>query len=81
MTVSGCTDRHTPQDAHGQPLPGVGFAGGFILDGPCGRPASTNITPDLRSRAKGLQPVSSGEVMKLDSFDLREFQNNVCSLP
>lgn len=46
VTVAGCTDCHTPQDAHGQPLPGMDFAGGFILDGPWGRVASANITPD-----------------------------------
>ena len=44
--LAGCTDCHTPQDGHGQPLPGMGFAGGFIFDGPWGRVASGNITPD-----------------------------------
>jgi hypothetical protein len=46
VTLAGCTDCHTPQDAHGQPLTGMAFAGGFILDGPWGRVASANITPD-----------------------------------
>lgn len=46
VTIAGCSDCHTPQDAHGQPLTGMNFAGGFILDGPWGRVASTNITPD-----------------------------------
>ena len=46
VTISGCADCHTPQDAHGQPLPGMDFGGGFILDGPWGRVASANITPD-----------------------------------
>ncbi len=46
VTIAGCTDCHTPQDAHGQPLPGLDFGGGFILDGPWGRVASANITPD-----------------------------------
>ena len=46
VTIAGCTDCHTPQDAHGQPLPGMDFAGGFILDGPWGRVAAANITPD-----------------------------------
>jgi mono/diheme cytochrome c family protein len=45
-TIAGCTDCHTPQDAHGQPLPGMDSAGGLILDGPWGRVASGNITPD-----------------------------------
>src|SRR5215831_11333831 len=46
VTIAGCKDCHTPQDGHGQPLPGMGFAGGFILDGPWGRVAGANITPD-----------------------------------
>jgi mono/diheme cytochrome c family protein len=46
VTVAGCTDCHTPQDAHGQPVQSMAFAGGFIFDGPWGRVASANITPD-----------------------------------
>ncbi|HTC63936.1 MAG TPA: hypothetical protein VK709_13915 [Candidatus Saccharimonadales bacterium] len=46
VTIAGCTDCHTPQDDHGQPLPNLDFSGGFILDGPWGRVASANITPD-----------------------------------
>jgi hypothetical protein len=45
-TIAGCADYHTPQDAHGQPLPGMDFGGGLVLDGPWGRVASANITPD-----------------------------------
>jgi mono/diheme cytochrome c family protein len=46
VTIIGCTDCHTSQDDQGQPLPGMGFAGGFIMEGPWGRVASSNITPD-----------------------------------
>jgi hypothetical protein len=46
VTIAACRDCHTPQDAHGQPLPGMDFAGGLIFDGPWGRVASANITPD-----------------------------------
>jgi Cytochrome c len=46
VTIAGCADCHTPQDAHGQPLPGMDFGGGFILQGPWGRVASANITSD-----------------------------------
>jgi len=46
VTIAGCSDCHTPQDAHGQPLAGMDFAGGFILEGPWGRVASANITSD-----------------------------------
>lgn len=45
VTVVGCADCHSPQ-AKGQPIRGLEFAGGFILDGPWGRVASANITPD-----------------------------------
>jgi mono/diheme cytochrome c family protein len=44
--IAGCADCHTPQDAHGQPLPGMDFGGGGIFDGPWGRVASANVTPD-----------------------------------
>src|SRR4029077_15045658 len=44
--MAGCADCHTPQDAHGAPLPGMEWAGGFILEGPFGRAASANLTPD-----------------------------------
>jgi mono/diheme cytochrome c family protein len=46
VTIAGCTDCHTPQDDKGQPIAGLEFAGGFVLDGPWGRVASANITQD-----------------------------------
>lgn len=46
VTVAGCTDCHTPQDAHGQPIMSLQFGGGFVFDGPWGRVASANITSD-----------------------------------
>jgi len=45
-TMAGCADCHTPQDAHGAPLPGMEWAGGSILEGPFGRAASANLTSD-----------------------------------
>jgi mono/diheme cytochrome c family protein len=45
VTMSVCADCHTPQDK-GQPVPGLAFAGGFVLRGPYGQVASANITPD-----------------------------------
>ncbi len=45
VTIAGCSDCHTPQ-TKGQPIRGLEFAGGFILQGPWGRLASANITPD-----------------------------------
>ncbi len=44
VTISGCSGCHTPQ-AHGQRLPNMDFAGGFILEGPWGQVASANLTP------------------------------------
>jgi hypothetical protein len=46
VTMSGCSDCHTPVDSHQAPLPGMDFGGGFILAGPFGRVASANITQD-----------------------------------
>jgi mono/diheme cytochrome c family protein len=45
VTQSSCAECHTPQ-AQGQPIPGLEFAGGFVLTGPYGQVASTNLTPD-----------------------------------
>jgi len=45
VTMSSCSECHTPQD-RGQPVPGLAFAGGFVLKGPYGQVASANITPD-----------------------------------
>ena len=44
--LAGCTDCHTPMDNHGQKLPGLDWAGGFIMEGPWGRVASANLTTD-----------------------------------
>jgi mono/diheme cytochrome c family protein len=46
MTIAACSECHTPQDDHGQPIPGLEFAGGFVFEGPWGRVASANLTPD-----------------------------------
>jgi mono/diheme cytochrome c family protein len=46
VEIAGCADCHTPQK-RGQPLPGMNFAGGFVLEGPWGRVAGANITPDV----------------------------------
>jgi hypothetical protein len=45
VEIGGCTDCHTPA-RRGQPLPGLDFAGGFVIEGPWGRVTSANITPD-----------------------------------
>ncbi len=44
VSMAACADCHTPQEK-GQPLPGMEFAGGFILYEPKGTVASANITP------------------------------------
>ena len=67
VTIAGCTDCHTPQDAHGQPLPGMDFGGGFILEGPWGRVASANITPD----PSGIAVLRRGDVYAGHAHGLR----------
>lgn len=44
VEMGACADCHTPQEK-GQPLPGMDFAGGFILKEPTGEVTSANITP------------------------------------
>ena len=45
VEIASCSDCHTPQH-RGTPVPGMDFAGGFILKGNWGTVASANITPD-----------------------------------
>jgi len=45
-SLSPCSDCHTPIDNHGQPIPGLEFAGGFVLQTATQRVASSNITSD-----------------------------------
>ncbi len=44
--LSDCAACHTPRNAHGQSVPGMELAGGGTLDGPWGKVAAANITPD-----------------------------------
>lgn len=44
VRMASCAECHTPQE-NGQPMPGMDFAGGFILYEPNGPVASANITP------------------------------------
>jgi len=47
VTVGHCDFCHTPIDEKGNPLPGMAFAGGQLLEGPWGPTvASLNLTPD-----------------------------------
>ena len=45
VRMGSCADCHTPQEK-GKPVAGLDFAGGFVLKGPTGTVASSNITPD-----------------------------------
>jgi hypothetical protein len=52
-TVGHCEGCHTPEDDHGNPIPGMNFAGGVDMSGPWGPDpkkiipvASLNLTPD-----------------------------------
>jgi hypothetical protein len=44
-TIASCPECHTPVDK-GAPLPNMEFSGGQIFEGPWGRVASANLTPD-----------------------------------
>lgn len=46
VTVAGCRECHTAHDDKGQLVPGMEFAGGWLMPGPWGRVVSGNITPD-----------------------------------
>jgi hypothetical protein len=45
VDIAGCSDCHTPQD-RGQPIAGMDFGGGQIFEGPWGKVATANLTPD-----------------------------------
>jgi len=45
VRMGSCADCHTPQEK-GKPIEGLDFAGGYVLTGPTGSVASSNITPD-----------------------------------
>ncbi len=44
VNLAACADCHTPQE-NGKPIPGMEFAGGFLLHEPKGDVVSANITP------------------------------------
>ena len=46
VNLVGCADCHTPVDAHHQPIEAMAFGGGNIVQGPWGRVATANLTPD-----------------------------------
>ncbi len=46
VNAADCVTCHTPPKPNGEPQPGMEFAGGWVLKGPWGEPASSNITPD-----------------------------------
>ena len=46
VNLVGCADCHTPVDNHHQPIPGMDFSGGQLLQAPWGKAASANLTPD-----------------------------------
>ncbi len=46
VTIGNCAACHTPMGPKGEPLAGLEFGGGFVLDGPWGKVASKNLTQD-----------------------------------
>jgi mono/diheme cytochrome c family protein len=66
VSMAACTDCHTPQE-QGQPMPGMEFAGGFLLHEPKGDVVSTNITPSASgigyyNEATFIQALRQGKV-------------------
>lgn len=50
VKIAACGECHTPQD-RGQPIPGMDFAGGFLLHEPKGDVVSANLTPSASGLA------------------------------
>jgi mono/diheme cytochrome c family protein len=46
VSVIGCVECHTPVDSHDNLIHGMEFGGGQVFEGPWGRVASANLTPD-----------------------------------
>lgn len=46
VSIIGCAECHTPEDKKGDSIASMRFGGGLIFDGPWGRVASANLTPD-----------------------------------
>jgi cytochrome c553 len=66
VKMGSCADCHTPQEK-GQPMPGMDFAGGFLLHEPKGDVVSANITPAASgigyyNEATFLQAMRTGKV-------------------
>ena len=49
VNLSGCSDCHTPVDNHHQPIAGLDFSGGQMIEAPWGKAATSNITSDPTS--------------------------------
>ena len=45
VTIARCEDCHSPVN-RGEPIPGLDMSGGQVFEGPWGRVASANLTPD-----------------------------------
>lgn len=66
VKMSACADCHTPQEK-GAPIPGMDFAGGFLIHEPKGDVVSANITPAASgigyyNEATFIQAMRSGKV-------------------
>jgi mono/diheme cytochrome c family protein len=46
VRMASCADCHSPMDAQGARIPGMDFAGGFMVQDSAGAVASANLTPD-----------------------------------
>jgi mono/diheme cytochrome c family protein len=46
VNIIGCAECHTPEDEKGQTIASMRFGGGLVFEGPWGKVASANLTPD-----------------------------------
>jgi mono/diheme cytochrome c family protein len=67
VQIGNCTECHTPRDEKDQPIAGLDFGGGSVLEGPWGRVASANITSDptgisYYDEAQFIKTIRTGQV-------------------
>ena len=67
VQIGNCAECHTPRDEKDQPIAGLEFGGGSVLEGPWGRVASANLTSDptgisYYDEAQFIKTIRTGQV-------------------
>lgn len=67
VQIGNCAECHTPRNEKDQPIAGLEFGGGSILEGPWGRVASANLTSDptgisYYDEAQFIKTIRTGQV-------------------